>query len=301
MEVFNTSKQFDEKTVVALGFFDGVHIAHRALIEKAIELAKENNCKSVIYTFDKSVKNIKLITDNNQKIKCMQKIGVDYLVFEEINEDFLKTTPEDFVKNILKNKLNACCVVVGKHYTFGYKGIADSNELVRLCNEEGINTHIMPLMELDDFLVSSTHVRFFIEYGEMEKAKKYLGRNFSITGKVEHGKHIGRTIGFPTVNIYPKDFMVMPLSGVYIVYVHVNGERYEGIANVGVKPTVGSDRPLVEAHMFCIEDKALYEEYVDVEFISFIRSEKSFENLEQLTCQISKDKEYAKKYFKENK
>ncbi|MBO5453581.1 MAG: bifunctional riboflavin kinase/FAD synthetase [Clostridia bacterium] len=301
MEVFNASRHFDEKTVVALGFFDGVHIAHRALIEKAIAIAEENNCKSVVYTFDRSVKNIKLITDNECKIKCMNKIGVDYLIFEEVSEDFLKTSPEDFVKNILKDKLNAHTVVVGKHYTFGYKGMADSTELTRLCADEGIQTVIMPLMELDDFLVSSTHVRFFIEYGEMEKVKKYLGRNFSITGEVEHGNHIGHRIGFPTVNIYPKELMVMPRFGVYAVCVTLNGNKYEGIANVGVKPTVGSDRPLVEAHMFDIEDKELYGECINVEFLSFIRQEMTFDSLESLTNQIEKDKEYAKEYFKKNK
>ncbi len=299
MEVFNTSKQFNEKTVVALGFFDGVHIAHRALIEKAVSLSKGKNCKSVVYTFDKNIKNNKLITDNEQKKRLIEMLEVDSLVFENVNEDFLKTTPQAFVKEIIKNRLNACCVVIGKHYTFGYKGAADSSVLVRLCQEEGIETFVMPLMELDDFLVSSTHIRFFIESGEIEKVNKFLGRNFSVRGIVEHGNHIGHTIGFPTVNIYPEENMVIPRYGVYCVYVYLKDKKYQGIANVGVKPTIGSEKPLIEAHIFDIEDIDVYYEHTEIEFLSFIRTEKTFENIEMLGQQISQDKERAREYFQE--
>ena len=300
MEIFYTSKQLGEKTVVALGFFDGVHIAHRSLIEKAVSVSKEKGCKSVVYTFDKSIKNNKLITDNETKKEQIEDLGVDILVFENINEDFLKMSPESFVKDIIKDKLDACCVVIGKHYTFGCGGASDSSVMVNLCHSYGIEVVVMPLMELDDFLVSSTHIRFFIESGEIEKANKFLGRNFSVSGVVKHGNHIGRTIGFPTVNIYPEENLVMPRFGVYCVYVYIKGRRYYSIANVGIKPTVGSEKPLVEAHIFDIEDTDLYSEFVKIEFLTFIRQEREFENLEILKEQIYDDKEQAKNFFKMN-
>ena len=300
MEIFYKSKQLSEKTVVALGFFDGVHIAHRALIEKAVSVSRDKCCKSVVYTFDKSIKNSKLITDNESKKEYIENLGVDILVFENICEEFLQMSPESFVKDIIKDKLSACCVVIGKHYTFGCGGAADSSVLVKLCESYGIEVIIMPLMELNDFLVSSTHIRFFIESGEIEKANKFLGRNFSVSGIVEHGNHIGRTIGFPTVNIYPKENLVMPRFGVYCVYAYIKGKRYCCIANVGIKPTVGSEKPLVEAHILDIEDTDLYSELIKIEFLTFIRQERTFENLQMLKEQILDDEKQAIKFFKTN-
>lgn len=297
METILNKEKFLFKTVVALGDFDGVHIGHKTLMEKCAALAKEKNQKSVVYTFSESVKKVKRITNNTKKFKEIEKLGIDYIVVQEVTEEFLKTTPEDFVKTIIKERLNAEVVVVGKHYTFGHKGQAGIKELETLCRNEGIEVFVMPLIEIDDFLVSSTHIRFFIEYGEVDKAKKFLGRNFSIEGEIVHGRQIGHKIGFPTINIYFEENTVMPRYGVYATRVLINGKKFNGVANVGIKPTVGSDKPLVEVHLLNCEDKELYLKKAQVEFLKFIRVEQSFENLECLAEQINEDIKCAEEYF----
>lgn len=297
MEIILNKDRFSFKTVVALGDFDGVHIGHKTLMEKCVETAKERDLKSVVYTFCESVKRVKRITDNSQKLSLIEKTGVEYVVVEQINEEFLKTTAEEFVKTVIKDRLNARVVVVGKHYTFGHKGQAGITELETFCRNEGIEVLVMPLIEIDNFLVSSTHIRFFVEYGEVDKVPKFLGRHFSVSGEIVHGRQIGHKIGFPTINIFFGEDILTPRYGVYATKITIDGKIYKGVANVGVKPTVGSDRPLVEVHLLNCEDIELYAKNAQVEFLKFIRPEQTFENLEILSEQIKKDIENAEEFF----
>ncbi len=278
-----------EETVVALGDFDGVHKAHKKLLEKTVEIAKEYNLVSAVYMFDKSSKTSKRITPLNVKEVLICNQQVNLLVMQEVNQEFFDTTCEMFVENTLKNKLNAKVVVVGQNYTFGKGGKGTSDLLSKLCKEQGIECIIIDDVIHEGEIVSSTLIRKYIEEGNLEKANAMLGYNYIIEGVVEKGNRIGSVLGFPTANIYPKDDMVLPKFGVYIAKATVDKEgSYDAIVNVGMKPTVEHSRLSVEAHIKGI-DEELYGRYVSLSFDKFIRAEQKFSSVEELKEQIKED------------
>ena len=280
-------------TVAVLGDFDGVHSAHRMLIEKAVSRAKENNLKSLVYTFEKSIKKDFNLISNENKKKIFEEMGVDILVFQKVSEDFFNTSPEDFVRKTVVEKLKASYVIVGENYTFGKKGAGKSEDLKRLLEENSVECEIVKLVEMDEKVLSSTQIREFLREGNVKDANKFLGRRYSISGVVEYGNRIGRTIGFPTVNIRPEGNELLPKFGVYAVYANIDGEMKKGVANVGIKPTVGGKIPLVETNVFGMEGE-FYGERIEVEFVDFIRPEQKFPDIETLKEQIEKDKLKAK-------
>ncbi len=280
-------------TVALLGDFDGVHTAHRMLVEKAVSLAKGNNLKALVYTFEKSIKKGLNITSNEDKKKLFEELGIDILAFQRVTPDFFATAPEDFVKEVIVDTLKAKYVVVGENYTFGKNGAGTSTDLKRMLEEYGVNCEICGLVQMDEKVISSTDIRGLLTEGDIERANRLLNRRYSVSGTVEHGNRIGSTIGFPTVNIKPAENMILPKFGVYAVYVNLNGEKLKGVANVGIKPTVGGKIPLVETNIFGVDDN-LYGVDIEVEFESFIREEKKFSDINELKMQIEKDKTEAK-------
>ncbi len=284
-------------TIAVLGDFDGVHRAHRSLIEKAVALAKEKNLKSLVYTFEKSKKRDLLLTSNEEKKKIFEELGVDILAFQRVTPEFFKTSPEEFAKEVVAGKLKASYVIIGENYTFGKNGAGTSADMKRLLKEYGVECEISELVQMDSRVISSTGVRNFLKNGDIKGANSFLGRRFSLSGKVIHGNRIGNTIGFPTVNIKPQENEMLPEYGVYAVFVTLDGKVYPGIANVGIKPTVGGKIPLVETNIFGIEGD-FYGKTICVEFEGFIRKEKKFSELSELKKQIEDDKIKAKEILK---
>jgi riboflavin kinase/FMN adenylyltransferase len=269
------------------------------LICEAVRLAEEKSLKSVVYTFDRHPRtvlgfDVEYITNNTEKEALIRETGADILYFQKTDIEFLKLSPYDFAESLLKNTLNAGIVVVGEHYTFGAEGAGDTKKLEELGKALGFEVMVLPLIKKEGRLVSSTNIRKLLADGDVKTANVLLGRNFSLCGTVEDGNRIGRTLGFPTVNIYPEKEQVLPLFGVYAADAVVDGVKYKAVLNAGVKPTVGSDRVVIESHLFDVSED-FYGKKVKIYFKEFIRPEKKFANLDELKAQIEEDKKIAKK------
>lgn len=298
---------FTRSTGVGLGNFDGLHVGHMALIDKLIKESESNSLDSVVYTFSKHPENIirkelftPLITSTRKKVELLEKTRLDYLYFEKFDETFSRMRPEDFVKDILVERLNMKLAVAGFNYRFGYRGMGDTELLRKLGRKYGFRVIVIEPVMLGDEVVSSTKIRNYILEGDMERVFAFLGRHYSVAGKVEKGRRVGNTIGFPTANIYPEDYLVLPCHGVYITRTLVDGKMYHSITNVGNNPTFGGvDRISVETYIFDFE-KDIYGKEIEVFFISKIREEMRFGSVEELIEQILKDIEIAKKVLAED-
>ena len=282
--------EIKEDTVVALGDFDGVHLAHKKLMRETVEKAKEEGIASAVYIFDKNNKKGKVITSQELKESLIFYEGIEIIAVQETNEDFFKTSCEDFVKNIIKGKLNAKFVVAGRNYTFGKGGKGTSELLCELCEKEGIKALIIEDVLYENKTISSSEIRNLLAEGDIEKANILLGYNYIIKGKVKKGKQLGRTLGFPTANVYPEENIALPRFGVYLAEVEISGEKLKAIVNVGVRPTVNGKEPSVEAYIKGIE-RDLYGEEIKISFIKFIRGEKKFASVDELKKQIEADAE----------
>lgn len=296
MTVLKNGK-FLHPVFAALGFFDGVHKGHMSLIKKAAQLA-ENGGKSLIYTFDlhpKEVmgKNIKLITEYEEKANILDRSGVDFVYVQHVTKDFLNLSAEQFVRGILKETLNVKTVVAGENYTFGRRKEGSSANLKHLCGKYGINCVIMPYIKENGHIVSSSAIRRFIECGDIPRANNFLGRCYSISGTVIRGRMDGRRMGFPTVNIEPQENKILPPFGVYATRVWM-GEKYtNSITNLGTAPTFGENRRLAETNILGFNGN-LYGKNLKIEFLAPIRGEKKFSGPDELKLQIASDIEQRK-------
>lgn len=277
-----------EECALALGDFDGLHKAHRILIKKTVEIAKRENILSGVYVFDKSIKSSKVITPENLKERLIEEENADFIAVQHTDKEFFDTSCEDFVKKFLKDKLNAKYVVVGKNYTFGKAGKGTSDYLKVLCSKEGIETVVVEDVLFENEIISSSRIRKLLAEGEIEKVNSILGYNYIIEGIVEHGKQLGRTLGFPTANVYPDKNTVLPKFGVYAAEVNIMGKSLMAMVNVGMRPTVCGDKPSVEAYIEGI-DGEFYGEKIEISFLKFIRDEQKFASVEELKKQIEKD------------
>ena len=289
-------------SVVVLGNFDGVHLGHKMLIEKAVKTAKEKNLLSVVYTFSEHPqkffgKSVEILTTNAEKEKIFSESGIDFLVYQKPDCDVLSLSPEEFVENIIFKRLKAKYCIVGKHYSFGAKAKGTSEMLKVLAEKRGTEVYIEELLEQSNNVVSSSKIREYLKNGEISEANQMLGREFSITGEVVHGNHIGTGIGFPTANVNFVQDKIVPKYGVYIGKAEICGTEYNSIINIGIKPTVGGDIPLLEAHILDA-DCNFYGENITLKLFEFLREERKFESLGALREQITTDLQTAKEYFK---
>ncbi len=305
MVILNLHNMQKEESVnsplsVALGNFDGVHAGHTALILKAVEIAKEKGIASAVWTFadGKAVLPNKpgtlAITTLEERLSLIASLGVDYAILESF-EDVRDYTPERFANELLKKKCKAVWTVCGFNFRFGAGGAGDSEKLRELMQPEGCT--VVPPVYVNGEQVSSTLIRGYIEAGDMKAASELLGRQFFIDTTVTHGKALGRTIGIPTINQSFPEGHIVPKKGIYACIVHAEGEKYIGVANVGIRPTVDSDDIInCETHIIGY-DGELYGKQVRVEFFSRIRDEKKFGSVSELKEQIEKDIIYTKEYF----
>ncbi|WP_265443528.1 bifunctional riboflavin kinase/FAD synthetase [Acetivibrio straminisolvens] len=295
---------FIKPTGVGLGNFDGLHIGHMALIDKLIKESELNSLDSVVYTFSKHPENIirkelftPLITSTHKKVELLEKTRLNYLYFEKFDENFSRMQPEEFVKDILVGKFNMRLAVAGFNYRFGYRGQGDTGLLHKMGNELGFKVIVIEPIMLEEEVVSSTRIRSYILEGDMDRVFAFLGRHYSVAGKVEKGRRVGNTIGFPTANIYPEEYLVLPSNGVYITKTLIDGKMHPSISNIGNNPTFGGlDKISVETYILDFE-KSIYGKEIEVFFISKLRGEIKFDSVKELTDQIEKDIEIAKKYF----
>ncbi|WP_163192654.1 bifunctional riboflavin kinase/FAD synthetase [Clostridium thermarum] len=290
----------DKKTYIALGSFDGLHLGHMSLIQKCIQLSKQHNGNSMVYTFKDHPLTVvnpnnvpKLLMDNASKREILQDVGIDILCLVEFNRKVMQTTAENFVIELL-TKYNMGGVVVGFNYRFGHKNQGDVSLLQELAPKYNFMVEVMNPLDFNGELISSSRIRNLVEYGDITQANKMLSRPFMLSGEVIPGKQLGRTLGYPTANIMVDERFVIPKPGVYYTKIRHNGKFYLGMTNVGYNPTVESTTKInVETYILNF-DKDIYGDEIQVFFIERIRDEVKFSSIEGLVSQMKKDFEYVK-------
>lgn len=291
-----------EKTAVAIGKFDGIHVGHRELLSRILE-KKNDGLKATVFTFDPSPEEffvghpVPQLFTREEKLRAFQELGVDVLVMFPLNEKTAATDPEEFVRKILVDGLNASYIAAGSDVSFGDKGKGDSKLLERLANELSYELCIIDKVKIDGEEVSSTRVRNAVADGDMNLTKRLLGSEYSVSGIVEHGNHLGHTIGVPTVNILPPKMKLLPPYGVYSSTVKIGEKEFKGMTNIGRKPTVSEKEKVgVETYIYDF-DCDVYGEFIEVVLHSFVRPEIKFESMEQLKLQIQQDLKNAARNF----
>lgn len=274
--------------VVILGNFDGVHIGHQNLIKEAIKYANSHNLESVVYTFSTLPSNKKYLMTVDEKISAIKDLGVDRVYVEDFF-DVKNYTPQEFVKEILKGKLNAIKVFCGYNYTFGNNKSGNVNLLSEL-----IDTTVINEIKVNGIRTSSSTIREYIENGNLELANKLLGKPFQICGEVIHGKKLGRVLGFPTANIRPNALKINIPLGVYGVKLKIEGydKIYTAIMNIGRTPTITNNNQVISETNILDFNEDIYGKKITVYLYKMIREEKKFENIEKLKEQMTKDKQY---------
>lgn len=302
----NFKKMINEKTIIALGGFDGLHIGHKTLIEKTISVAKNAGCKSMVFTFKNHPLTVinkqyapKLLISNHEKLNLFKNYGIDIVNLVQFDTNFMKMSPEEYVLSLINN-YNAKGLVVGFNHRFGYKNLGDTELLKKLSREYDFSLHVVPPVKYKGEIVSSSKIRNLLgEDGDVEKAAKMLSRPYFIEGTVVKGRQLGRKLGFPTMNLdYNTDY-ILPRGGVYYSIIEYNERFYKGITNIGYNPTVENQKLGIETHAIGF-NKELYGEIIKIYFIKRIRDEKKFDSLAELSEQLKKDKLFVMRQKFEN-
>lgn len=291
-------------TSVALGFFDGLHIGHRKVINEAVQ-GRENGLVPICFTFAQSPKSVlsgqpqeALMSVENKKA-VLAEIGIEHLYMCDF-KSVVDMPAREFAEEMLIKTLKAKKLCCGFNYTFGKNGEGNTKMLEEICKENGIELKVLPPVTEKEGVVSSTLIRELIKDGKVRRANELLSSDFGFSGEVVHGQHLGRELGTPTLNQALHDELVVPKFGVYASCVTLDdGRKFCGVTNIGVKPTVGIFAPLCETWMPDYEGEELYGKTVDVRLIDFIRGEKKFSSLDELKKAIFDNAKTAKNMFDE--
>lgn len=280
---------------LALGFFDGVHLGHKKVIKSAVDFAKRNGIKSAVVTFKEHpccfFRGIrpKYILTREERLKHIEALGVDYVYLLDFNSKLCMLSAEDYLREVLVGNFSPKSISTGFNHYFGAKKSGNVTLLAEKQLEYGYKYFEIPPQKVFGKTISSTAIRELLSKGQIKNANEMLGYNFSITGEVVKGQQLGRTIGFRTANlIYPNELIDLPF-GVYSTFVTIDGKKYQGVTNFGIRPTVSdSHKCTLETHILDFE-KDIYGKYITVEFIKMIRAEKKFKSLDELKNQIIAD------------
>ena len=290
-----------QQTVIALGFFDGVHLGHGALLRRTAERAAERGMTPAAFTFDRAPKefvtgvNVPLLTSAAERAALIREVyGIERTIVATF-DNAMMTMPWRSFLELLVSRYGAAHLVAGHDYRFGYKNEGTPERLRDWCAEHGLGCDIIPKVELHGVTVSSTHIRSLVEMGDMESAAAFLGHPYAISGTVRHGKHLGTEELFPTVNLLPEPWRVLPRFGVYAVRVILDdGAVYPGVTNVGIRPTIVDDnRVTVETNLIGFSGD-LYGRELRLEFRRRLRDERKFGSMAELHAQIERDIAAAK-------
>lgn len=295
--------QLTEDTVLSLGKFDGLHRGHELLMDSVFEKAHAG-LKTAVFTFDIPPQSAgngmqRVITTNKEKQHLFQETGIDYMIECPFTEEIMHMEAEQFIEEIV-NRLRATWIVVGTDFRFGYKRKGDFHMLRQYADTYGYQVRVVSKMQHQGRDISSTYIREEIEKGNLELANELLGYPYFIQGTIIHGNQVGRTIGFPTINIQPPEQKLLPPFGVYVSIVWLDGRRYRGITNIGKKPTIYGDNPVgAETYIYDFSGD-VYEKEVRISLLHFVRPELKFENVDGLKKQLQRDIAYGEGYFAEN-
>lgn len=291
-----------KNSVVTLGKFDGLHVGHQKLLHAVLE-KKSEGYQSVMFTFSLhpynlfSEKEVQLIYTNEEKLEKLRKEGLDVLIAYPFTKETAALEPEEFIKKVLVEKVDAKVIIVGEDFGFGKNRRGNVEMLKAYAKTYGYEVFSYEKVEYKGEEVSSTRVRSELAKGNMEDVNVMLHEPFSIRGTVIHGRKLGRSLGMPTCNILPAVSKLLPPNGVYASKVQVEGVSYEAVTNIGLKPTVGGvERPGVETYLFDFEGD-LYEKEIEVYLYEHVRPEMKFGSLEELKAQMHRDMDFVKTYF----
>lgn len=283
-----------KRSAVTFGKFDGLHRGHQKLVEQVNGFKEQKNVRSVLCTFDMGRRQI-LMTAQERRRHLSGK--VDYLVNCPFSDDFRHLSAEDFIDKVIKRVFHADYVVIGTDFQFGYGKAGDAEFLKRYEGQYGYRTVVVEKERCHGRVISSTYIKEVVQKGDMDLAAVLLGYNYEVTGIVEHGRALGRSLGFPTFNVeWPRE-KVVPQRGVYVSRSLVDGVWYGGISNVGVKPTVSEEgQVLIESFLFGYDGDA-YGKTVRTELLKFCRPEQKFRSVEEMKRCIDRDIAYGRSYF----
>jgi len=301
LKVYTNISDFEIKnSALTIGVFDGVHNGHLSVLGKLKAIAVRDKCESVVFTFwphprmvlQTDNANIKLLNTIDEKISLLKKTGIDHLIIFPFTLEFSKLSSCEFISKILAKKLQISKLVIGFNHHFGHNREGSFEDLVKCVEESNLLIERLEPFTVNSTDISSTYIRKALFEGRLSEANNLLGYNYILTGKVVKGSQIGRSIGFPTANIKPdSSFKLIPKDGVYAVKVNYNGNEYNGMLNIGIRPTIKNKAPQksIEVHIFNFNN-VIYNSEISVSFISRVRDEIKFDNINDLKNQLEKDR-----------
>ena len=297
----------EENSVVTVGTFDGVHAGHRAIMDTVLKKADEHEARSVIVTFDPHPREIinpgdagiKLLTSLQERREILEELGIDTMVVIPFDRDFSLLSSEEFIKDIIYKKIGVTEFVIGYDHHFGKDREGSIDTVKRLGKKMDFDTYVVSKREVGAKTVSSTAIRNAIsEEGDVEQAAEFLQRLYRLNGMVVHGDKRGKEIGYPTANIKPEDKRkIIPKDGVYAVHVRIEDNWYDGMMNIGTRPTFNDRERTLEVHLFNF-DEDIYGKEVQVRFVKRMRDEKKFDGKEELINQLKVDENSAKEILR---
>lgn len=286
--------------IIALGFFDGVHLGHQALLTRCCQMAREQEAKACAITFSRHPQALfaaqlpKLINSQEDRIQLLRRYGIGPVFTYPVTKEVMSTPWQAFLEELAES--GAAGFVCGNDFRFGSRGEGSAEKLTAYCRQHGLLCSIVEDRNLDGIRVSSTHIRTLLEQGDVETARRFLGHAHILSGEVIPGRHLGRTIGIPTANILIPEDVVMLKRGVYACSVHVNGRTYPAVTNIGSRPTVEGHQVRAESWLLNF-DGDLYGQRITLHFEKFLRPEQKFSSLDALKAQIEEDAAQTRTLF----
>jgi riboflavin kinase/FMN adenylyltransferase len=294
-----------KQKVIALGFFDGVHLGHAALLRRTVEEAAARGVMPAVFTFDRPPKEVvtgipcPLINSPEDRRDLVRRLyGIQDVIMVPFDQEMMTTSWEDFVTEILVGRYHAVHLVAGHDHHFGHKNQGSPELLIQKCTQLGLGCDIIPKVEVAGITVSSTYIRRLVELGQVERANRFLGHPHTLSQVVRHGRRIGHTIGIPTVNLVAPPHVLVPSHGVYATRVYLpDGSAYAAVTNVGTRPTVNNGTDITVEAWLLDFDGDLYGQIVRVEFYKHLRDEVRFDSLDALKAQIQSDAQSTRDFF----
>lgn len=288
--------------VVTSGTFDGVHRGHQTILARLTEIAKDSNGQSVLTTYwphprtvvSNDSQDLKLLTTLDEKVALLDRAGVDHLVIIPFTRSFSELSSEEFIQQVLIDKIGTKKLVIGYDHRFGRDRQGGFDYIQAHQSEYGFDVEEIPRQDVEAVGVSSSKIRTALNEGNIHTANLFLGRQYNLTGTIVKGQQLGRTIGFPTANLQVDDpNKLVPANGVYAVDVNYGGQTFGGMLNIGFRPTVAGTNQTIETYIFDFE-KDIYGEHMTLRFRDFLRPEQKFEGLPALVAQLNRDEEAAR-------
>ncbi|MCE7060579.1 bifunctional riboflavin kinase/FAD synthetase [Dyadobacter sp. CY343] len=307
MKIYHSLDSFSklEYGVVTSGTFDGVHLGHHKILSRLLEISRQSGGESVVLTFwphprtvvSEDSQGLQMLSTIDEKIELFAKLGIHHLLIIPFTRAFSELSSDEFIQQILVDRIGTKKLVIGYDHRFGRNREGSFEFLQKNCANYGFEVEEIPREDIEDTAISSSRIRKALVTGHIEEANGLLGRPYTLSGTVVKGKQLGRTIGFPTANLFlHESYKLVPMNGVYVIYATHQGSRYKGMLNIGVRPTVDGTIRTIEAHLFDF-DKEIYGEDLTLELLHYLRPEQKFDGLDLLVKQIKIDRESTAAYF----